>query len=99
QRNDDTAADSHATLRYKRLATRQKKTRLREGDALRDWEIENARGVCDAADQADSEARRSSSWPAEPRSWLRLAMNLAYSSMKIFPGGRKSNWPGLSRKN
>ena len=26
------------------------------------------------------------------------AMNFAYSSKKIFPGGRKSNSPGLSRK-
>src|SRR5574344_741308 len=44
-------------------------------------------------------ARTESSWPAEPRSWLRLMMNFAYSSMKVLPTGRKSNSEGLSRKN
>ena len=42
-----------------------------------------------------SALRTSSSWPAEPSLWFLGAMNLAYSSMKILPGGRKSNSLGL----
>ena len=46
-----------------------------------------------------SEARTAASWLALPSFSLRLAMNFAYSSMKILPGGRKSKSLGLSRKN
>jgi hypothetical protein len=46
-----------------------------------------------------TKSRTSSRCPADPSFVAVCAMNLAYSSMKVLPGGRKSNAPGLSRKN
>jgi hypothetical protein len=43
--------------------------------------------------------RTSGSVPADPSFAFLVAMNFAYSSTKILPGGRKSNSPGWSRKN
>ena len=45
------------------------------------------------------DSRTALSWPAEPSFTLRLAMKVAYSFMKILPGGRKSNCSGWSLKN
>ena len=44
-------------------------------------------------------ARTPASWPSEPSSSEREAMNLAYSAMKTLPGERRSKSSGLSRKN
>jgi hypothetical protein len=45
-----------------------------------------------------SDVRKLSSCPALPRTWFLCAMYLAYSAMKILPGGRRSKFSGLSRK-
>ncbi len=41
-----------------------------------------------------SDSRTAANCPAEPSFSFRLAMKVAYSFMKILPGGRKSNWSG-----
>jgi len=67
---------------------------VREGDDQDGDADDGPNGKGKAYTAAASDSRTAANCPADPSFTLRLAMKVAYSFMKILPGGRKSNCSG-----